>query len=528
MGTINEELRSTANRGDTKQAQPPRRKKIHRTKARTELKSAVADINREYAVVHTGFDVVIAHAYHDQDLDRDVVSFLPKVKMQDWFANRMVPLPDTDGGVVYKRIFSVWFHSPERREYDGITMSPRAPGVPPPQPDDKFNLWRGWGVVPDARAESGCRLFLNHLREVICAGDVEKFDWLIAWLAQAVQQPAQKPGTAVMTKSIKHGAGKGIAFTYIGRMYGAHYRYLNDAEQITGKHNELLQNALFVFGDEITYARAYKAADKLKSLITEPHTVIEPKFVNSFQVANHMRLVVATNAERPMPIASSDRRWLVLDAAEHRIGDGPYFTALADEMNNGGPACLLQYLANYPISADVNLRIAPRTGEKLEQQERSYTVVQEWWHDCLHQGEIVGANYVSGDWQTGSVTVGREPAYYAFTQYARSHGAREQLPSPKMLWAEIDQLMPPANGGRRLLARTSKRAQLDDWEIKLRAYEAPKRWVRFFLLPSVADCRSAFERWIGRPLDWDDSDTDGGAVPLGLQDAENGPHDAPF
>ena len=52
----------------------------------------------------------------------------------------------------------------------------------------------------DAGTVTVRRLYLDHVRENVCAGDEERYEWMMAWMAQAVQHPAERPGTAVVLR----------------------------------------------------------------------------------------------------------------------------------------------------------------------------------------------------------------------------------------------------------------------------------------------------------------------------------------
>jgi hypothetical protein len=53
----------------------------------------------------------------------------------------------------------------------------------------RLNLWRGWGVPPEAGDWS---LMRQHLVEVIAAGNAEAAEYILNWLAWAVQHPAER------------------------------------------------------------------------------------------------------------------------------------------------------------------------------------------------------------------------------------------------------------------------------------------------------------------------------------------------
>ena len=98
--------------------------------------------------------------------------------MMDWYANRRLN---------NKPVAKIWFESPPRRQYDDITYDPgkSIPGY--------YNLFRGFPIKP---IPGDCSLFLDLIKNVICSGNEENFQYLLKWFAHLFQRPAELPGTA--------------------------------------------------------------------------------------------------------------------------------------------------------------------------------------------------------------------------------------------------------------------------------------------------------------------------------------------
>lgn len=76
--------------------------------------------------------------------------------------------------------------------------------VPDKCPDDVFNLYEGLALEP---IEGDCTVYLNHLLQVVCAGNEEAYQYLIQWMAHIIQKPDEKPSVAIVMKSVP-GTGK--------------------------------------------------------------------------------------------------------------------------------------------------------------------------------------------------------------------------------------------------------------------------------------------------------------------------------
>ena len=55
----------------------------------------------------------------------------------------------------------------------------------------------------------------------MCDGDAQRFDYLLKWMANAVQHPDQ-PGQVAGVLRGGRGAGKGIVAKWFGRLFGQH------------------------------------------------------------------------------------------------------------------------------------------------------------------------------------------------------------------------------------------------------------------------------------------------------------------
>ena len=68
-----------------------------------------------------------------------------------------------------------WLNHVDRREYERVEFLPGQEA-----PDEIFNLWRGFPVIP---VEGVCDLFLEFLRDTVCCGDSSYSKWLLDWMA---------------------------------------------------------------------------------------------------------------------------------------------------------------------------------------------------------------------------------------------------------------------------------------------------------------------------------------------------------
>ena len=105
---------------------------------------------------------------------------------------------------------------PERRQYQGIVCNPEQ------EVEGYYNLWRGFAVEP---IEGDCSLYLQHIQDNIASGNEQLYTYILAWMADAVQHPGQRPGVSLVLRG-KQGVGKGVFVTQFGKLFGRHFKHL--------------------------------------------------------------------------------------------------------------------------------------------------------------------------------------------------------------------------------------------------------------------------------------------------------------
>jgi len=162
---------------------------------------------------------------------------------------------------------SFWV-SPNTIEYHRLAFHPI------PQPADTLNLWVPHTAVP---AQGVWTVIENYLLEVICDGDLALFDYLIKFLAHALQHPEEKPGIMIVLIGAE-GVGKGFLVRLLEALWGATTLQVSDIAAITGNFNAGLERAFWVALDECMFKGDKKSQDRMKSLVTEPAIQVEQKY----------------------------------------------------------------------------------------------------------------------------------------------------------------------------------------------------------------------------------------------------------
>lgn len=326
-----------------------------------EVEEKVLQFNKDYALLRMGKSVLIA-TFHK----KYGVEFLGMQGFYDINMPKKVLVP-TKNGMGERQLADLWMAHEQRREYRNIGVYPLDD-----QDSDTLNMWTGWGAVPDANRS--CDKYLLHIRDIICGGNKELSDWVLDWMADAVQDPRDIKGTCIVLRGIE-GCGKGAFADTFGRLFGKHYTHLIDSERLTGRFNSFLDANIIVYADEVLWPGDRKAANILKGLITEKRITIEQKGVDSITIDNMNRVLIASNEAWIVPAGPQSRRWLVLNVSPAMAKNKAYFDGIFNELENGGMGALLHLLLNRKIKS--NLRQAPVTSGLIEQRQMSHN------HDSL-------------------------------------------------------------------------------------------------------------------------------------------------
>ena len=333
---------------------------------KTKTADPIAKMNRRHAVVALPNRVAVATFHADR------VEFSGVRDLQALYKNRRLGK---------NTLADAWMQHKDRRTYrNGVVFDPTGrerPGI--------LNLWTGWAVNPDPSAD--CDLILDHIRDVICAGNETHFRYVIGWLADLVQNPGEKPGVALVLKGRK-GAGKDTLAVVMSKIIGPrHVAHIDQPERLTQKFNAHFATAILGHVEEAYWAGARDRKGILQALITSRTTTLERKGVDAITIDSFVRLLMTTNAEWAVPASADERRYAVFDVSEHRMQDASYFRPLYRQIDGDGVAGFLAHLLVVDLS-DFDVRDVPQTGALLDQKIASLQNLERWWFEILWDGRL--------------------------------------------------------------------------------------------------------------------------------------------
>jgi hypothetical protein len=374
-----------------------------------ELKQAM---NEAFAVARYGAQVLIVEIREVIEPDTNLISMPEFHRM---FANTYLSNegdPDRGRPQLLSKSWEKWS---ERREYldPGLVFEPNSPPYAP----GKLNLWRGFGVEPRPGDWS---LLREHIRDVACSGDEKLFDYVIKWMAYAVQHP-ERPGETAIVMRGKPGAGKGIVARTFGSLFGQHYKPITQREQLLGRFNASLGNTIVVYLDEVLWGGDKQGEGALKALITEHEFMLERKFKDPVRFPNRLHILISSNETWVVPVGQGDRRFLVLDVLEthankdHHTYWQPLYDQVAPErgaVSEAGRAAMLYDLLNMDLT-NFNVRVVPNTAGKVEQKLMKLSGPEAWLLAVLSEGRISSLY----EWNNDCLVVPKSVAYGEYRNF---------------------------------------------------------------------------------------------------------------
>ncbi len=366
--------------------------------------------------------------------------------------------------------------SPNTLQYTATAFSPL------PTPRTTLNFWVG----PTVQSAPGCWVLLrDYLRDVICDGNTEAYEYLAQYMAHMIQKPEEKPGVIVVLLG-GQGTGKGVFFSLLRALWLRTTLQVSDVDQVIGKFNAVLERNFIVCMDEALFAGDKRAIDRLKSTVTESYIQIEQKYQPSRSIESVHRFFASSNHEHFANVERDDRRFLFLRLSDAHQQDTTYFSTVTAAINDprtlGG---LAYYLQRKDISR-YNVRAKPKTNEQATQKIRSLQGFERFWFEVLTSADLNGGRHTSDTWTT-EVFVSTSSLLLSYGEFDKNAQRHHTLQEAQVV-KTIHSICPSATRKREVVG----------------SYHPVQH--RGFRLPSIKTARDEFSAYLGCELDWDEGD----------------------
>lgn len=352
----------------------------------SEYDKLIDELNKEWGIAVVGGKIRIIGKMLNADPKQDI-TMLGLDDFKNLTMNKKTVVAGPNGQTKAVAKTAIWLADERRKEYTGGVQFRPDRDMEFITPNGlAYNLWRGWTAQP---APGSWAKLKTHILEVLCNGNETHYEWIMDWLADLYQDPANPKGCAIVMKGVE-GSGKGTLVEAIGKTMGRHYKHLTQEEHLTGRFSGHLQDALVIFADEVVYGGSKKHAGTLKALVSERNLTVERKGIDAYQYYNCAHLFIASNEDWFIPAGPESRRWMVIEASRAKANNERWFKAIHDELNNGGYEAMMYELLHREIKN--NLKLAPETDILVDQRMRYAASHRDslvgWLSDCLETGTL--------------------------------------------------------------------------------------------------------------------------------------------
>jgi hypothetical protein len=394
-------------------------------------------MNNYFIIINDGRSSGINHIISKRELEH-----LTKEQFELNFRNKFFTEKDKEGKEMSINIGSAWLKSTVRNEHSLLVFDPSKPyggqrhGVFNTYPDFATEAQQGdWSHIHD------------YLLNVVCSGDRVHYSWLMAWLAQMVQEPWRIMGTAIVLIAEK-GAGKSILYNILKRMLDGEWdgrpKYVQLAKKFSNpKHffsqfNDNIERTLLLNPNESFWAGNHEHESILKDLITEPEITTEIKRGEKKTVRNFNRLLITANPGWVVPTTPGDeRRYFVPNMSGRRIGDRQYWDEFHASLDDELPAFLYE-LRQFDFRR-YDLRYAPPTDALNHQIVQGLRGMKGYVFQLLDTLRLPYSTYSEGEYYI----VIKRKLYNSCTGKvlsSRDYGALRSVTTG--FWQEMKKIMP--------------------------------------------------------------------------------------
>ena len=205
----------------------------------------------------------------------------------------------------------------------------------------------------------------NSIMEIWAHDNVDHYNYIISWLAGLVNVKIINKIALLMISP--QGCGKGTLIEFLEYIL----RKINIVSMVgvgnvVGKFNTILQGKRLICINEMSSTKDEFRSnfDKMKSYITDPTLIIEPKGINSYSVDNISNFIMFSNHRDSVIVEQQDRRYAIFEMSIKYMNNWDYFSNIRKKCFNQDVADeFYTYLMNFKT---VPIHIIPNTDLRNE------------------------------------------------------------------------------------------------------------------------------------------------------------------
>ena len=326
--------------------------------------------------------------------------------------------------------FKVDYGGPMKKSFEAYICEKRAFGQIACELGDcsenKFNVWTGFQAKRIDRPESdGLKLMKSFIMETWANNNQEHYNYVISWFAGLVLNLSGINKIALAMVS-KQGSGKGTLIEFMELVLRAvNVVSVPGIEKITGRFNTVLQGKRLVNINEMSSTKDEFRSnfDKIKTYITDPTIMIEPKGVNPYKINNISNFVLFTNHRDAIVVEESDRRYAIFEMSGAHLNDNDYFGKIRRDCFNQDVADeFYTYLLDFPV---VPLNVIPNTELRSEMMNMSKSTPLKFL-DAISSDDELKESIFDGETRVKGATL-----YTCYRNWCSDNGERNVMTSTK-------------------------------------------------------------------------------------------------
>jgi len=235
--------------------------------------------------------------------------------------------------------------------------------------DDAINMWRPTELNPKT---GDVTPWLKHMWNFY---STEEVDHMLNWAAYTLQNPASKPGHAILMGSKYEGIGKDLWLVPIRSAFGKYNVSEIGADSLSSQFNEWLAHKHLIIIQEVWTGARRELSNQLKPLLSSPpdEIMVNEKGIARYPIPNICASIMLTNHKDAVSMAAEDRRYFVM-WSEQPPQSPEYYTSFAEwvfDVEN--QSHVYKYLLDRDVSKFNIKAPPPRTTAKMEMVDATMT-----------------------------------------------------------------------------------------------------------------------------------------------------------
>ena len=261
------------------------------------------------------FQTIKPYVFWKQFTDAEGMIGYTQLRNQDMqLVCKEYPIVDyrANGDLFETNIFNRWVADPKRRQYECCDFFPY--GHVDKCPPHVFNTFDGFLITKEV-SENFERVSTKNFHTLIfnlCDEDVAMTEYIIKYIAHMFQYPFYVTEVVIAFKSWT-GCGKDTLVRILQRLMGMkHVGITADCQNLFGNFNDIMEDKLCLFVNELESKKGLEYQEMLKDLATTKFNLINKKHDKPYYQRNCARVFVLGNQNNLVNIQQNDRRYTVI------------------------------------------------------------------------------------------------------------------------------------------------------------------------------------------------------------------------